>query len=150
MGQNLFSPPNVKGWPGGEAWINTSTLLARKQFLDRLMRAEGGASGMPQSTPGDTMTASDRMPSPPAADETEQARRARLMRAVDRGVRSVQFDSAAWFAQWKAPADAQKRNDDAVTLLLAVAPQHAAASDRAAGDAARARARSGLPAQMSI
>ncbi len=39
MGQNLFAPPNVKGWPGGEAWINTTTLLARKQFLDRLTRA---------------------------------------------------------------------------------------------------------------
>jgi hypothetical protein len=77
---------------------------------------------MPQSTPGDTMTASDRTPSP-AADETEQARRARLMRAVDRGMRSVQFNSAAWFAQWKAPVDAQKRNDDAVRLLFAVAPQ---------------------------
>jgi uncharacterized protein (DUF1800 family) len=122
MGQNLFAPPNVRGWPGQETWINTSSLLARKQFLDRLMRAEGGAAGMPQSMPGDTMTASDRTPSP-AADETEQARRARLMRAVDRGVRSVQFDSAAWFAQWKAPADAQARNDDAVRLLFAVAPQ---------------------------
>ena len=36
MGQNLMSPPNVKGWPGGEAWINTTTLLARKQFVDRV------------------------------------------------------------------------------------------------------------------
>src|SRR5208283_1093397 len=43
MGQNLFSPPNVKGWPGGEAWINSSTLLARKQFLDRLFRADDPA-----------------------------------------------------------------------------------------------------------
>jgi uncharacterized protein (DUF1800 family) len=123
MGQNLFSPPNVRGWPGQEAWINTSSLLARKQFLDRLMRAEGGAAGLPQSMPGDTMTASDRTPSPGAADETEQARRVRLMRAVDRGVRSVQFDSVAWFAQWKAPADAQARNADAVRLLFAVVPQ---------------------------
>jgi uncharacterized protein (DUF1800 family) len=40
LGQNLFAPPNVKGWPGGEAWINSSTLLARKQFLERLFRAE--------------------------------------------------------------------------------------------------------------
>jgi hypothetical protein len=69
------------------------------------------------------MTASDRTPWP-APDETDQARRARLMRGVDRGVRSVQFDSAAWFAQWKASApDAQKRNADAVRLLFAVAPQ---------------------------
>ena len=36
MGQVLFAPPNVKGWPGGEAWINTDTLLARKQFLARI------------------------------------------------------------------------------------------------------------------
>src|SRR5271169_6891134 len=47
MGQNLFSPPNVKGWPGGEAWINSSTLLARKQFLDRLFRADDPGARMP-------------------------------------------------------------------------------------------------------
>ena len=39
MGQNLMSPPNVKGWPGGETWMNTTTLLARKQYLDRVTRA---------------------------------------------------------------------------------------------------------------
>lgn len=36
LGQDILSPPNVKGWPGGEAWINSQTLLARKQFLERL------------------------------------------------------------------------------------------------------------------
>lgn len=41
LGQDLFAPPNVKGWPGGEAWINTSTLLARKQLAERLLRREG-------------------------------------------------------------------------------------------------------------
>jgi uncharacterized protein (DUF1800 family) len=40
LGQNLFAPPNVKGWPGGEAWINSTTLLARKQFLERLLRVD--------------------------------------------------------------------------------------------------------------
>jgi uncharacterized protein (DUF1800 family) len=40
LGQDLFSPPNVKGWPGGEAWINSTTLLARKQFLERLFRVD--------------------------------------------------------------------------------------------------------------
>jgi uncharacterized protein (DUF1800 family) len=40
LGQDLLSPPNVKGWPGGEAWINSSTLLARKQFLERLLRVD--------------------------------------------------------------------------------------------------------------
>ncbi len=47
MGQVPFQPPNVRGWPGGRMWINTSTLLARynttTKLLDgRLPRAEGG------------------------------------------------------------------------------------------------------------
>src|SRR4029453_10888527 len=37
MGQNLFAPPNVRGWPGGDAWINTQTLLVRKQFIERAL-----------------------------------------------------------------------------------------------------------------
>ncbi len=40
LGQDLFAPPNVKGWPGGEAWINSSTLLARKQMAERMLRRE--------------------------------------------------------------------------------------------------------------
>jgi hypothetical protein len=32
MGQQLFAPPNVKGWPGGQTWLNTSTVLARQNF----------------------------------------------------------------------------------------------------------------------
>ena len=32
MGQDLLAPPSVKGWDGGETWINTSTLLARINF----------------------------------------------------------------------------------------------------------------------
>ncbi len=40
LGQNIFAPPNVKGWPGDDAWINSTTLLLRKQFLDRLTRGQ--------------------------------------------------------------------------------------------------------------
>jgi len=69
LGQDLFNPPNVKGWSGGEAWLNTTTLLARKGFLNRLFRADEmvkpavGATAMnasamdakPTSGPMDTM-----------------------------------------------------------------------------------------------
>lgn len=41
LGQDLFNPPNVKGWPGGEAWINSNTLLLRKQMIERILRSEG-------------------------------------------------------------------------------------------------------------
>jgi uncharacterized protein (DUF1800 family) len=36
MGQTLFAPPNVKGWPGGQAWMNTSTVLERDNFAAAL------------------------------------------------------------------------------------------------------------------
>jgi uncharacterized protein (DUF1800 family) len=39
LGQSPFDPPNVKGWPGGEAWITTNTLLLRQQFLRRMVEA---------------------------------------------------------------------------------------------------------------
>jgi uncharacterized protein (DUF1800 family) len=38
LGQNLFQPPNVKGWPGGEKWIDASTLLGRRQWTERIFR----------------------------------------------------------------------------------------------------------------
>ncbi len=39
MGQMLFAPPNVKGWPGGESWITSSTLIARAQLMNQVTRA---------------------------------------------------------------------------------------------------------------
>ena len=115
MGQNLFAPPNVKGWPGGETWINSSTLLARKQFLDRLFRADD--AGAAPAAPADTM-----LPvATGAAQPTDVERRIRFMRAMERGFKSVQFDSDAWLAQLNAPA--ARRAEVATRLLLAYAPQ---------------------------
>jgi len=36
MGQELFAPPNVAGWSGGTAWINTASILARAESLAHL------------------------------------------------------------------------------------------------------------------
>jgi uncharacterized protein (DUF1800 family) len=36
MGQRLFYPPNVKGWDGGAAWINSGTLLTRENLASTL------------------------------------------------------------------------------------------------------------------
>ncbi len=36
MGEELFQPPTVKGWPSGSAWITSETLLARESALFRL------------------------------------------------------------------------------------------------------------------
>lgn len=40
MGQSLFLPPSVKGWDGGRAWINTSTLFTRQNTLVYLLTGE--------------------------------------------------------------------------------------------------------------
>jgi uncharacterized protein (DUF1800 family) len=37
IGQSLFYPPNVKGWDGGRAWIDSSTLLGRANLVRRQM-----------------------------------------------------------------------------------------------------------------
>ena len=42
LGQMLFFPPNVKGWSGSLAWINSATLLGRANFVRQLV--ENGAT----------------------------------------------------------------------------------------------------------
>jgi hypothetical protein len=36
MGQELFNPPNVKGWDGEQKWINSTALAARAAFAERI------------------------------------------------------------------------------------------------------------------
>jgi hypothetical protein len=33
LGQGVFYPPNVKGWDGGQEWINSASLLARANLV---------------------------------------------------------------------------------------------------------------------
>ncbi len=37
LGQLLFSPPNVAGWPMGKAWINNATLMLRLNLVNFLI-----------------------------------------------------------------------------------------------------------------
>jgi uncharacterized protein (DUF1800 family) len=39
LGQELFNPPNVAGWPGGTAWIATNTMLWRNNMADAIAAA---------------------------------------------------------------------------------------------------------------
>jgi len=45
MGQTLFEPPNVAGWPGNATWLNASTMFARLNFVNAL------TGGSPQNQP---------------------------------------------------------------------------------------------------
>jgi uncharacterized protein (DUF1800 family) len=113
LGEDIFAPPNVKGWPGGETWINSQTLLARRQLITRLFRAE--------ETPMPAMLAvADRDPV-----------RAMRQRAV-RMQQDYRFDASRWFAQFPHPQGL--RQASLTRLVLARAPQAeppADANDRA-------------------
>jgi len=49
MGQVLFYPPNVAGWPAGTSWINSATLLTRLNFVN------GATQRMLPSSSGSTL-----------------------------------------------------------------------------------------------
>jgi uncharacterized protein (DUF1800 family) len=49
MGQVIFYPPNVKGWDGGAAWLNSQTLLTRENFASGLEAKMGQAAWVQQS-----------------------------------------------------------------------------------------------------
>ena len=48
LGQDLFAPPNVKGWDGGVTWITTNTLLTRYNDAQALVDGQ-----LPPLTAGD-------------------------------------------------------------------------------------------------
>jgi uncharacterized protein (DUF1800 family) len=50
MGQQLFEPPNVAGWPGGKRWVTTGTLVTRLEFARNLAESDGGTSPLVLST----------------------------------------------------------------------------------------------------
>jgi uncharacterized protein (DUF1800 family) len=87
LGQDLFAPPNVKGWPGGEAWINSATLLQRKQLLDRLFRAHEQRQLATMSTPTE------------ASNGVKAAGDAR--ERVLRAMAGIRFDEDKWRAQFR-------------------------------------------------
>ena len=93
LGQDLFAPPNVKGWPGGEAWMNSATLLQRKQLLERLFRAQEMRPALMSMNRDDgvKLKGIGKL----GADGKE-----RIMRAM----MDIHFDSDKWLSQFR-PGD---------------------------------------------
>jgi uncharacterized protein (DUF1800 family) len=109
LGQDIMTPPNVKGWPGGESWINASTLLARKQILERLFRSA-------ERIPAD-MVAMNAPNGAPMANAMQARARTRFQQAMS----EVRFDEQRWFAQTLAGGI-----EDLTRILLPMAPIDAA------------------------
>jgi len=86
LGQDLFQPPNVKGWPGGTAWITADSLIARQELVSRVS--------------GQAMTATM---APDKASTTEKQKR-KTLRAAKR--RAALFD--LWVEQLPAEYSSSK------------------------------------------
>ncbi|KAF0246735.1 MAG: hypothetical protein FD180_406 [Planctomycetota bacterium] len=98
LGQDLFHPPNVKGWPGNRAWIDTNTLLLRCNAAGILV------NGL---DPEDT-----------AGGEGEGARR----KGLPRRIRSP-FEAMKWAGRKLAGAkSAEVAADRVVDILLGRRP----------------------------
>ncbi len=73
LGQNLFAPPNVKGWDGGLAWINTNTLLARYNEAEVLVEADSAVlAAIAARTPAQARRAQRRLRGRPGGVNVEK------------------------------------------------------------------------------
>ena len=104
LNQDLFGPPNVKGWPGFDTWINSTTLLGRKQFMERIFRAE--------EMPLDRRTLREEMEPGAARAMAGQAMLA-----------NVRFDTASFFSGFKGSEDQRRASVQRLVLSTPVSPK---------------------------
>ena len=142
LGQNLLVPPNVKGWPGQNDWINASTLLERKRFTDQLFRAveRKGEPNMAAPAMGAESRARDEAPAMRPMQQMQaefgggQAGRGGNQQAlrllgqggvikVAQGMASITFNPDRWLAQYGGFTDREPSDEVKAKLvhtLLAV------------------------------
>ena len=123
LGQVLFYPPNVKGWPGYTDWINSTSLLDRKRFTERLFRAlEAGNDGATMNANASPMVRE--LIQEAQGREKRALRQARMESAGGQGF-GMRFDAEAWLKPLGAWPD--REPDEAaqgriVAAMLAAPP----------------------------
>ncbi|MGH8034771.1 MAG: DUF1800 domain-containing protein, partial [Lysobacterales bacterium] len=148
LGQNLLAPPNVKGWPGQNDWINATTLLERKRFTEQLFRAvelKGESKMAPIAMgPGGrlmdeaansmiSMRPLRQMQAEFAGGQTGQGGNQQALRLLGRdgimrvaeGLAKITFDPDRWLAQYGGFTDREPSDELKTRLtqtLLAVPP----------------------------
>jgi uncharacterized protein (DUF1800 family) len=122
LGENLFYPPNVKGWPGGAIWINSSTLLARKQFVEQLFRATETAGPRRTNDPMSAKIAASGVPDHMQANPPVQRAAARVGQAGPANQGGVRFDIDTWLARYNTAPTAKPGLSAELQLQHAVLP----------------------------
>lgn len=130
LGQNLLVPPNVKGWPGQNDWINATTLLERKRFTEQLFRAVElkGESKMTPIAMGPGGRMADEAMMREGRGSNQQALRLLgrdgIVRVAE-GMTKISFDPDRWLSQYGGSTDREPSDELKTRLsqtLLAVSP----------------------------
>lgn len=101
MGQVLFEPPAVAGWPGGASWLSSGTFFARVNFLDALLYNQRGPLAIPAAA---------------GAASPEDAVDAVLARLVDANIAAASRDGIVAFA--RSISNPQNRAASVAYLVL--------------------------------
>jgi hypothetical protein len=121
----------VRGWPGGDSWINATTLLARKQFIERLLRNDEFIAPASRADGREADTAEIGMRSKmrpgelreefgKVAGRLEGDTRMRLVKALS----EIRFDSRTWLSRYHDVASVER----ALLAVAAVSPPPAGTS----------------------
>jgi hypothetical protein len=113
MGQKLFGPPNVKGWDGGKAWLNTATLLARHNLACDIV---GIARDHVPQPPAGTELDATKPPPPPDLPAAGPPLRADVLNAIVKNAGKSREDRLNWCLDVLLQGDVQPA---ARTKLLA-------------------------------
>ena len=111
LGQDLFFPPNVGGWPGGRAWLSGRSVVGRANFAAAL--AEGRLNS--DATPPDLAALADRL-APGAGPVAALGEFGRLLNG--RALAPSTAD-ALWRVAGNGGGSNPERINRAVALLLA-------------------------------
>jgi uncharacterized protein (DUF1800 family) len=99
LGQNVFHPPSVKGWDGGQTWLNGQTLLFRQNLALDMARRPAG-----YGQPATAFVLAEAHGKKTDAERAEFFLRLFLEDDVPEETRKTIFDYAASSSQQKLPA----------------------------------------------
>lgn len=122
MGQELYNPPNVKGWPGGRDWISAGTLAVRYHLPEALFDGKEPAGFEPIAT----LDRNFPLPADPA-ERRERLKRLQEFDAKRREERKkdgikVRFDTTKAVGG-TLPDSSEKLVDTLLARLLVVTPR---------------------------
>lgn len=121
MGQELFNPPNVKGWPGGRDWISAGTLAVRYHLPEALFDSKEPAGLEPLSFERNFALPADEKERKALINRIQSFHQKRLAERREGGLK-VAFEPSRIF-EGAIPTDPAELTNSLLRRLLVVSPR---------------------------